>query len=202
MEAKTPRRAQRVCGKQYLCGNGTAYVLKIKMNAYRGGVVQDIYVRNSTINQTIRGIVNWDSNFSESVPSPMRHLQPDHQKYLHRQRKRCAHVSNHLSGVRDFQRSFALTDRKHLLQEFDLLTTTTRSNPLLPATPTSFFKNPVIENVKFINPSTHAERVYNTNSAQFAGSNDAIVGSKTVPLTAQASPIRTWSIGYRDRRLQ
>jgi polygalacturonase len=49
-------------------GNGTAYMLKIKMNAYRGGIVQDIFFRNSTMTQTIRGIVNWDSNFAESVP--------------------------------------------------------------------------------------------------------------------------------------
>ena len=49
---------------------GTAYLLKVKTNAYRGGAVRDIYVRNSVITQTIRGIANFDYNYKEAVPIP------------------------------------------------------------------------------------------------------------------------------------
>lgn len=51
-------------------GDGTAYLLKLKTNSYRGGVIQGIYIRNSTITQTIRGVVNFDTNYGESDPIP------------------------------------------------------------------------------------------------------------------------------------
>ncbi len=47
-------------------GAGTAFALKIKTNSYRGGYVKDIYVRDSQVTQTIRGIVNFDTNYAES----------------------------------------------------------------------------------------------------------------------------------------
>ncbi len=51
-------------------GDGLAYLLKLKTNSYRGGAIQDIYVRNSTLEQTIRGLVNIDTNYSESPAQP------------------------------------------------------------------------------------------------------------------------------------
>jgi polygalacturonase len=51
-------------------GDGTAYLLKLKTSSYRGGVIQGIYIRNSTITQTIRGVVNFDTDYGESDPIP------------------------------------------------------------------------------------------------------------------------------------
>ena len=85
-------------------GAGTAYLLEIKMNAYRGGAVQNIYVRESVLHQTIRGIVNFDSNYKESIRFPNADVfKPDDQEHPSRQRQRGPDRVDEVSAVRDIE---------------------------------------------------------------------------------------------------
>jgi polygalacturonase len=51
-------------------GPGLAMALKIKTNSTRGGVVENIYLRDSVLRQASRGLVELDGNYSETVPFP------------------------------------------------------------------------------------------------------------------------------------
>jgi polygalacturonase len=165
-------------------GNGTAYLLKIKMNAYRGGVVSDIYVRNSTMTQTIRGIVNWDSNFSESVPftnadvfnPTIRNVYVDN-------------VNTTPSVTTTFQpyvisSAVSRSPIENTYYRNSVFHTTSTFDAAFSSNTNKFFKNFNVQNVTVINRTTGAQTVYNTIPLKLLDQTQAIVGSKTVPLTA------------------
>jgi len=167
-------------------GNGTAYMLKIKMNAYRGGIVQDIFFRNSTMTQTIRGIVNWDSNFAESVPftnsdvfnPTIRNIFIDNVNTTSAVSTTFpAYVISSAVSRSPIENTYYRNSTFHTTSTFESAFTTNTNK---------FFKNMVIENVRFINPSTQAVRVYNTVPVNLLDQTVAIVGSNTVPLTASS----------------
>jgi polygalacturonase len=165
-------------------GNGTAYVLKIKMNAYRGGIVQDIYVRNSTINQTIRGIVNWDSNFAESVPFTNADVFNPTIRNIYIDNVNAAATVSTTFPAYVISSAVSRSPIENTYYRNSIFYTTTTFESAFSSNTNKFFKNPVIENVKFINPSTQAERVYNTIPLSLLDQTKAIVGSQTVPLIA------------------
>jgi polygalacturonase len=51
-------------------GTGMAMALKFKTNAYRGGVVENIYLRDSVLENTTTSLVELNANYSETVPLP------------------------------------------------------------------------------------------------------------------------------------
>jgi hypothetical protein len=51
-------------------GTGMAVALKFKTNAYRGGVVENIYLRDSVLENTTTSLVELNANYSETVPLP------------------------------------------------------------------------------------------------------------------------------------
>lgn len=51
-------------------GPGLGELLELKTNAYRGGEIADIYVRNSRVNQTIYGLVRFEAAYGEDGAEP------------------------------------------------------------------------------------------------------------------------------------
>lgn len=165
-------------------GNGTAYLLKIKMNAYRGGMVENIYFRNSTMTQTIRGIVNWDSNYSESVPftnsdvfnPTIRNVYIDNVNTTNTVTTTFpAYVISSAVSRSPIENAYYRNSTFHTTVTFDSAFSSNTNK---------FFKNAVIENVTFVNRTTGATTVYNTKPVNLLNQTAAIVGSKTVALTA------------------
>ena len=168
-------------------GAGTAYLLKLKTNSFRGGVVQGIYVRNSTINQTIRGVVNFDDNNSESP------AVADADVFNPVVRDIFIDNVNTAPTVATTFPAFVISnaDSRVPFQNVVYENSTFQS----PATFQSafggqgaFFHNLTIRNVQFVNPSTGAVTNYNSAEPDLLDQTMADVNGKTVKLTAAPDP--------------
>ena len=51
-------------------GPGLGELLELKTNAYRGGEIENIYVRNSTVDQTLYGLVRFELAYGEDDAEP------------------------------------------------------------------------------------------------------------------------------------
>jgi polygalacturonase len=170
-------------------GAGTAFVLKIKTNAYRGGYVRDIYVRDGRVTQTIRGIVNFDTNYAESGAPPGSDLyNPDISGiYLD-------HVDAAPSVTTSYPAFVIYSDvSRSPIQDVyyadSVFYTTSTFQSAFSATVAKFFRNLTIRDVTFINPKTGASTVYNTAPLRLSGQTEAQFPSGAVRL-AQSSPAR------------
>jgi polygalacturonase len=165
-------------------GAGTAYVLKIKTNSYRGGVVQDIYLRNSMVTQTIRGIVNFDTNYAESG------APPDSDIFNPTIRDIYIDNVNAAPSVTTQYPAFVISSGvsrspiQNVYYANSVFYTTSTFQASFSATVAKFFKNLVIRNVTFINPATGASTVYNTAPLSLRNATVAGFPSGPVPLTA------------------
>jgi polygalacturonase len=167
-------------------GAGTAFVLKIKTNSYRGGVVRDIYVRNAVVTQTIRGIVNFDTNYAESGPPPDTDVFNPviHDIYIDNVNATPSVTTSYPAFV--IYSDVSRTPIQNVYYANSVYYTTSTFESAFSATIAKFFENLVIRNVTFINPGTGASTVYNTaplslkndTAANFSG------GAGPVRLTA------------------
>jgi polygalacturonase len=143
-------------------GAGTAFVLKIKTNSYRGGVVRDIYVRNSTVTQTIRGIVNFDTNYAESGAPPDGDVfNPEiHNIYIDNVNATPSVTTSYPAFV--IYSDVSRTPIQNVYYANSVFYTTSTFESAFSATIAKFFENLVIRNVTFIDPGTGATTVYNS----------------------------------------
>ncbi len=164
-------------------GDGTAYLLKIKTNAYRGGVIQGIYVRNSTITQTIRGVLNLDTNYGESSPIP------DTDIYNPAIRDIYLDNVNTTPAVTTTRPAFVISNAdsrapfQNVVYENSVFDTPASFAAAF-AGQGAFFRNLVIRNVRFINPQTGAVTTYGTTHLGLLGQPTANANGAAVPLTA------------------
>jgi polygalacturonase len=165
-------------------GNGTAYLLKLKTNSYRGGVIQGIYIRNSTITQTIRGIVNFDTNYGESDPIPdtdiynptIRDIYLDNVNTTSTvTTTRPAIVVSNASSRSPFQ---------NVVYENSVFYTPATFASAFANPAVSFFENLRIANVRFVNPSTGTVTTYSTTPLGLLDQTTASADGATIPLTA------------------
>jgi polygalacturonase len=143
-------------------GAGTAFVLKIKTNSYRGGVVRDVYVRDSVVTQTIRGIVNFDTNYSESgAPPDSDVFNPDiHNIYLDNVSAAPSVTTSYPAFV--IYSDVSRTPIRDVFYENSVFYTTATFASAFSATVAKFFSGLVIRDVTFVNPQTGAATTYNT----------------------------------------
>jgi polygalacturonase len=164
-------------------GDGTAYLLKIKTNAYRGGVIQGIYVRNSTMTQTIRGVLNLDTNYSESVPIP------DTDIYNPVVRDIYLDNVNTTPAVTTTRPAFVISNAdsrapfQNVVYENSVFYTPASFAAAF-AGQGAFFTNLVLSNVRFINPQTGAVTSYGTTRLGLLNQTTANANGTAVPLTA------------------
>jgi len=164
-------------------GAGTAYLLKLKTNSYRGGVIAGIYVKDSTITQTIRGVVNFDTNYSESNPIPDTDIYHPVIRDIHLDNVNAA------STVSTSRPAFVISNGVSRSPFLDVsyensVFYTTATFPSAFAGTGRFFENLQIRNVRFINPQTSAVTAYDTAPAGLRGQTTASAGGAAIPLTA------------------
>ena len=171
-------------------GAGTAFVLKIKTNAYRGGVVRDIYVRNSTVTQTIRGIVNFDTNYAENNPPPDADVfNPDiHDIYISNVNATPSVTTSYPAIV--IYSDVSRTPIQNVYYANSVFYTTSTFQSAFNATVARFFENLVIRNVTFINPQTGTATVYNTAPLSLLDSTFAGFTGGTPPVHLAAVSLR------------
>lgn len=165
-------------------GDGTAYLLKLKTNSYRGGVIQGIYVRNSAITQTIRGVLNLDTNYGESNPVPGGDVYNPviRDIYLDNVNATPTVMTSYPAFV--ISSGVSRSPFTNVTYENSVFYTTA-TFPAAFAKPASrFFRHLTISGVRFVNPQTGAVTSYDTTPLGLTGPTTASTGGATVPLTA------------------
>lgn len=164
-------------------GAGTAYLLKIKTNAYRGGVIQGIYVRDSTITQTIRGVLNLDSNYGESSPIPDTDIYNPTVRDIYLDHVNAAPTVSTTHPAVVITNADARSPFQDVVYQNSTYYTPAAFTTAF-AGQSAFFRHLVISNVQFINPQTGAVTTYNTTQLGLLNQTAAHVNGTAVPLTA------------------
>ena len=166
-------------------GPGLSLILKIKTNSNRGGMVENIYLRDCLLNQAISGMAQFDGNYSETVPFPNADMFNPTIRNIYIDNVNTAPTMT--VGKTTFQFSSAASRspvenvyyRNSVFYTTNTLQAAFNSNKNI--------KNFVVENVKYINPTTHAETMYNTTPLNLLDETAAVVsGGANVPLTAKS----------------
>jgi polygalacturonase len=163
-------------------GVGLSLILKIKTNSNRGGVVENIYLRDLLLHKAISAMVQFDSNFSETVPFPNADIYNPTIRNIYLDNVNTAPTMT--AGRTTFQFSSAASRspvenvyyRNSVFYTTNTMQAAFNSNKNI--------KNFVVENVKYINPNTKAETIYNTTPLQLLNETKAIGSGINVPLTA------------------
>jgi hypothetical protein len=163
-------------------GAGTAYLLKIKMNAYRGGAVQDVYVRDSLVTQTIRGIVNFDSNYSESVPFPNADVFNPTIRNIYLDNVDAAPTVSTKYPAFVISSNVSRSPIEGVHYRNSTFYTTASFESAFSSTSSRFFHDLEIDNVRFVNPVTQTVTDYNASSPALLDATTADVGGTSVSL--------------------
>jgi polygalacturonase len=166
-------------------GTGLSLILKIKTNSNRGGMVENIYLRDCLLNKAISGMAQFDGNYSETVPFPNADMFNPTIRNIYIDNVNTAPTMT--AGKTTFQFSSAASRspvenvyyRNSVFYTTNTLQAAFNSN--------KFIKNFVVENVKYINPTTLAETMYNTTPLGLLDETAAAVNAGTlIPLTAKS----------------
>lgn len=180
-------------------GAGTAYVLKIKTNSYRGGVVEGIYVRNSLVTQTIRGIANFDTNYSESVRFPDADVFNPTIRDIYFDNVDAAPTVSTSRPAFVVSSSVSRSPTADVHYRDSVFYTTATFESAFSRASNRFFANLTIDHVTFVNPITQARTVYDATSPRLLGTTTATSGGAVVPLrdapdVVNAVPQHTFTI--------
>ncbi len=167
-------------------GPGLVHAIKLKTNAYRGGYIKNIYFRNSVLNRVTWGIIQFDSDYAQTLSVPNLdvhdpvisgiyidnvHTNPD-----------IKHISPHKSVI-DFQ---SAASRSPVSDVYIKDTSFYTKHSIKWAfRKNKFIRNLVLDNVKLVNPQTNAETTYNVTPIDLKGDLSASFGngeSKAVTL--------------------
>lgn len=170
-------------------GAGTAYVLKIKTNSYRGGAVEGIYVRNSLVTQTIRGIANFDTNYSESAPFPNADVFNPTIRGVYIDHVDAAPTVSTSFPAFVVSSSVSRSPTADIYYRDSTFYTTATFETAFSRATNRFFANLVVDHVTFVNPVTQARTEYNASSPQLLGPTTANSNGTVVPLRAAANTV-------------
>ena len=163
-------------------GVGLSLLMKIKTNSNRGGVVENIYVRDCVLNQAISGMVQFDSNFSETVPFPNADIFNPTIRNIYLDNVNTAPTMTPGRTTFQFSSAASRSPVENVYYRDSVFYTT---NTLQAAfNSNKNIKTLVVENVTYINPATLAETLYNTTPLNLLDQTTATVGTEAVPLTA------------------
>lgn len=165
-------------------GDGTAYLLKIKTNSYRGGVIQGVYVRNSTMTQTIRGVVNLDTDYGESNPIPDTDIYNPTIRDVYLDNVNTTPTVSTSYPAFVISNAVARSPFQNVVYENSVFYTTATFPAAFASAAGKFFENLAVSNVRFINPQTGAVTSYATTPLRLLNQTTATAGGAAVPLTA------------------
>ena len=164
-------------------GPGLSLAMKIKTNSNRGGVVENIYMRDCVLKKAISGMVQFDGNYSETVPFPNADIYNPTIRNIYLDNVDTA--PDMTPGKTTFQFSSAASRspvENVYYRNSDFYTTSTLGSAF---SRNKNIKNFVVQDVSFVNPSSGARTVYNTTPLNLLDETKAVTGSgSTVPLTA------------------
>jgi Glycosyl hydrolases family 28 len=164
-------------------GPGLSLLLKIKTNSNRGGVVENIYLRDCLVRRAGSGLIQFDGNYSETMPFPNADIFNPTIRNIFIQNVDTAPTMN--PGRTTFQFSSAASRspvENVYYRDSDFYTTSTLGSAF---SRNKFIKNFVVDNVSYINPATLERTVYNTTPLGLRDETVAVTGTgQVMPLTA------------------
>ena len=164
-------------------GSGLSLAMKIKTNSNRGGAVENIYMRDCLLHRAISGMVQFDGNFSETVPFAGADIFNPTIRNIYIDNVNTAPTMT--PGRTTFQFSSAAS--RSPVENVNYRNSVFYTTNTLPAAfnNNKNIKDLTVENVTFINPSTQARTTYNTTPLDLADETAAVVdGGADVPLKA------------------
>ena len=162
-------------------GVGLSLLMKIKTNSNRGGVVENIYVRDCLLNRAISGMVQFDSNFSETVPFPGADKFNPTIRNIYIDNVNTAPTMTPGRTTFQFSSAASRSPVENVYYRNSVFYTTSTLQAAFNSNKN--IKNLVVENVTYINPNTQAQTVYNTMPLSLLDQTVALVGADSVPLT-------------------
>lgn len=176
-------------------GAGLAYLLKLKTNAYRGGAIQDIYVRNSTLEQTIRGLVNIATNYSESPAQPDGDVFNPTIEGVYLDHVDAAPGASTTYPPFNGDAIQSRSPVEDLVYENSVFYTTSTLESSFASPGSQFFAGLRIANVTLTNPATGASTTYNSQPLDLAADTVAHTAEAQVHLRAQ-DDCQTCGVNY------
>jgi polygalacturonase len=143
-------------------GSGLGELLDLKTNAYRGGSIRNVYVRNSTVTQTRYGLVRFESGYGEVNPQPHGDVFDPSIRGVY-----LDNVNTRSSASTAYP-PFALSTTVSRSPVEDVsyanstFYTTGPPGQDLVGPGSAFFGNLRIQRVIIVNPATHVRRVYDS----------------------------------------
>ncbi|MFF3503325.1 glycoside hydrolase family 28 protein [Streptomyces sp. NPDC003247] len=167
-------------------GSGLVMALKLKTNAVRGGVIENIYMRHCTLQQAYYGLVQFDSNYSETVPFANADVYNPAIRniYLDDVDTTSTMTAGKTTFVFSSAASRSPAENVHYRNSVFHTTSTLAAG----FSKNKFIKNFVVQNVTYINPTTGATTSYDTTPLNLLDATTAETSAGTsVPLTAAAA---------------
>lgn len=143
-------------------GPGLVHAIKLKTNAYRGGYIKNIYFRNSTLNRVTWGIIQFDSDYAQtlSIPNLDVHDPVINNIFIDNvhTNTNIKHISPHKSII-DFQSAASRSPVSNIYIKNSSFYT--KHSVQWAFRKNKFIHNLVLDNVKLINPQTNETTLYN-----------------------------------------
>jgi hypothetical protein len=162
-------------------GPGLSLLLKIKTNSNRGGFVENIYVRDSVLERAISGMVQFDANFSETVP--IANTDVFDPKIRNVYLDNVDTVPTMTPGKATFQ--FSSSPSRSPVENVFYRDSVFHTSSTLES---SFsrnknIKNFVVENVSYVDPATQLQTRYDTKPLKLLDQTVAHAGGRDIRLT-------------------
>jgi polygalacturonase len=162
-------------------GPGLSLLLKIKTNSNRGGVVENVYVRDSLLERAISGMVQFDANYSETVPFPNTDVFDPKIRNVYLDNVDTAESMT--PGRTTFQ--FSSSPSRSPVENVYYRNSVFHTNRTLES---AFARNRniktfVVSNVRYVDPAMQAETVYDTTPLNVLDRTSAHAAGADVHLT-------------------
>jgi hypothetical protein len=161
-------------------GPGLSLLLKIKTNSNRGGYVENVYVRDSVLERALSGMVQFDANYSETVPFPNADVFDPKIRNIYLDNVDTAETMTPGKSTFQFSSSPSRSPVENVYYRDSVFHT---SNTLESAfTRNRNIKTFVVSNVRYVDPATHAETLYDTTPLNLLDETTAHTGAGAVRL--------------------
>ncbi|MFU8852065.1 glycosyl hydrolase family 28 protein [Micromonospora sp. SL1-18] len=163
-------------------GPGLALILKIKTNSYRGGAVENIYLRHSLLKMARSAMIQLDSNYSETVSFAKADIFNPTVRNIYVDDVNTAPTMTPGKTTFQFSSAASRSPVENVYYRNSVFYTTSTLQAAFSSNKN--IKNLVVENVTYINPSTGVETVYDTTPLRLLDETAGVTGGEAVRLTA------------------
>lgn len=161
-------------------GPGLVHALKLKTNAYRGGYIKNIYFRNSEMDQVTWGLIQFDSDYNQTLSVPELDVHDPVIKNIFIKNVKTNPNIKHCSpckSIIDFQSAASRSPVSNIYLKD--CTFYTRHSVESAFRKNKFIANLNLDNVVLVNPKTGISTTYNIHPIKLAESPVAMMHNQT-----------------------